>query len=452
MNRIYIILLFLTVSFSGISQEGNVYQFSLEEAIRFAIDSNYTSINARKDIASAIKQKWETIASGLPQVDAAVSYQNNLKQPVTLLPAEITGGEPGTFVPVTFGTKQNASATATINQLIFDGSYIVGLQASRVFLDYSENASEKTDLEVRKGVILAYGSVLLSEEYVSIFESNKEILEKNLLETQEIFKNGLAEEEDVEQLQITLLDIETLLSNAKRIELIARETLNMSLGLPIQTKVQLNDKLDQLVDLNIGLTFFDNTLNLEQNIDFKIAQNLIQQRNLEVKLEKSRALPSISAFVNYGTQAYNEGFTFFDKEQAWYQSSLFGVNMNIPILSSGGRGARTQRAKIELEKANTQFSQTKEQIKLDFNRAKSDYLFAVEDYENSKKNLSLAERIENKNRIKFVEGLASSFDLRQAQLQLYTTQQNFLQAMLNVITSKAALETIMNTPNIINNN
>ena len=223
MNRIYIILLFLTVSFSGISQEGNVYQFSLEEAIRFAIDSNYTSINARKDIASAIKQKWETIATGLPQLDAAVSYQNNLKQPVTLLPAEITGGEPGTFVPVTFGTKQNASATATINQLIFDGSYIVGLQASRVFLDYSENASEKTDLEVRKGVILAYGSVLLSEEYVSIFESNKEILEKNLLETQEIFKNGLAEEEDVEQLQITLLDIETLLSNAKRIELIARE-------------------------------------------------------------------------------------------------------------------------------------------------------------------------------------------------------------------------------------
>jgi Outer membrane protein len=156
--------------------------------------------------------------------------------------------------------------------------------------------------------------------------------------------------------------------------------------------------------------------------------------------------------MNYGTQAYNDDFTFFDKEQTWFQSSLLGVNMNIPIFSSGGRGARTQRAKIALEKANTQFIQTQEQIKLDLNRSKSNYQFAIENYENSKKNLQLAERIENKNQIKFVEGLASSFDLRQAQLQLYATQQNYLQAMLSVITAKAALETILNTPNIKNNN
>ena len=451
MNRPYILLIFLLVSFSGISQEGSSYQFSLEEAVQFAIDSNYTSINARRDIASAVKQKWETTATGLPQLSAAVSYQNNLKQPVTLIPAEITGGDPGTFVPVTFGTKQNASATATINQLLFDGSYIVGLQAAKVFLEFSENASEKTDLEVRKGVILAYGSVLISEENVAIFEKNRQTLEKNLNETREIFNNGLAEEEDVEQLQITLLDIETFLSNAKRMEVISRETLNMTLGIPIQTNVLLTDKLDQLAQQNMGLSFLDISLKLEQNIDFKIAQNLIQQRNLEWKLEKSRALPSISAFVNYGTQAYNDDFTFFDKEQSWYQSSLLGVNMNIPVFSSGGRGARKQRAKIALDKANTQFIQTKEQIKLDLNRARSDYQYSIENYENSKKNLQLAERIENKNQIKFVEGLVSSFDLRQAQLQLYTTQQNYLQAMLSVITAKASLETILNTPNIKNN-
>ena len=452
MNRLYIVLIFFTISFSGISQEEDPYQFSLEEAINFAVDSNYTSINARRDIASAVKQKWETIATGLPQLDAAVSYQNNLKQSVTLIPAEITGGDPGTFVPVTFGTKQNASATATINQLIFDGSYIVGLKATKVFLEFSENASEKTDLEVRKGVILAYGSVLLSKENVSIFEKNKLTLEKNLIETQEIFKNGLAEEEDVEQLQITLLDLETFLSNAKRMEIIARETLNMTLGIPIQTKVLLTDQLDQLVEQNIGLSLLDNSEEIEQNVDFKIAQNLIQQRNLELKLEKSRALPSISAFVNYGTQAYNDSFTFFDKEQIWHQSSLLGINMNIPIISSGGRGARSQRARIALEQANTQFIQTKEQIRLDLNRAKSDYQFAIENYENSRKNLRLAERIENKNQIKFVEGLSSSFDLRQAQLQLYTTQHNLLQAMLDVITSKASIETILNTPNLKNNN
>ena len=154
--------------------QNKTYSFSLEEAITFALDSNYTALNARRDIAKAIKQKWETTATGLPQLSGNITYQNNLKQQVTLIPAEFSGGEPGTFVPVIFGTKQNASAVATLNQLIFDGSYLVGLQAAKAFLDFSENAAEKTNLEVRKGVINAYGSVLLSEELITIFERNKE--------------------------------------------------------------------------------------------------------------------------------------------------------------------------------------------------------------------------------------------------------------------------------------
>ena len=121
--------------------------------------------------------------------------------------------------------------------------------------------------------------------------------------------------------------------------------------------------------------------------------------------------------------------------------------MNIPIISSGGRGARTQRAKIALEQANTQFVQTMQQLKLNLNNARSDYQFAIEKYGNSKKNLALAERIEKKNQIKFIEGIASSFELRQAQLQLYTSQQSYLQSMLDVISAKASLETILNTPN-----
>ena len=122
-----------------------------------------------------------------------------------------------------FGTQQQATATATLNQLIFDGSYLVGLQAARAFLDFSENANEKTQLEVRRGVINAYGSVLLADELVSIFESNKEKLENNLYEAQKIYENGLNEQEDVEQLEITLLEITTELSNAKRTAGIARQ-------------------------------------------------------------------------------------------------------------------------------------------------------------------------------------------------------------------------------------
>ncbi|MCB0456657.1 MAG: TolC family protein [Flavobacteriaceae bacterium] len=438
---------FLFLSAFTYSQEKS-YSFSLEEAVTFALDSNYTALNARRDIAKAIKKKWETTASGLPQIKANIGYNNNLKQPVTLIPAEFSGGEPGTFSPVTFGTKQSANAVATLEQLIFDGSYLVGLQAAKAFLNYSENANEKTQLEVRKGVINAYGSVLLSEELVAIFKKNKETLDKNLFETRKIYENGLTEEENVEQLEITLLDIETNLNNAERMLTIAKQMFNTALGIDINAPVILTEKLDTLAQENIQLSTLNEGLSLENNIDYKIAYNLTEQRSLEMKLEKSRALPRLSAFVNYGTQANSNSFTFLDSDQIWYQSSVLGVSMNIPLFSSGMRGARTQQARIALDQSKTQLEETVQNIKLQFDSAKSDYQFSIDKYENAKKNLALAERIESKNQIKFTEGLSTSFDLRQAQTQLYTAQQQYFQAMLDVINAKTQLETVLNNTQI----
>jgi outer membrane protein TolC len=443
------LFIFVFYSVVAFTQE-KTYSFSLEEAVTFALDSNYTALNAKRDIAKAIKKKWETTATGLPQINGNVSYNNNLKQPVTLVPSEFFGGEPGTFAPVTFGTKQSANAVATLEQLIFDGSYLVGLQAAKAFLDYSENANEKTQLEVRKGVINAYGSVLLAEELVAIFRKNKENLEKNLFETEKIYENGLTEEENVEQLEITLLDIETNLNNVERMQGIAKQMFNASLGIDINAEVILTQNLDELTKENIQLNTLSEDLSIENNIDYKIAYNLTEQRSLEMKLEKSRALPRLSAFVNYGTQANSNNFTFFDSDQIWYQSSILGVSMNIPIFSSGLRSSRTQQARISLDQSKTQLEETIQNVKLQFDSAKSDYQFSIDKYENAKKNLALAERIENKNQIKFTEGIATSFDLRQAQTQLYTAQQQYFQSMLDVINAKTQLETVLNTVQLNN--
>jgi len=448
MIRIIIFTSFILWSSLGLAQNNKEYSFTIEEAITFALDSSYTAINSRRDVAKAIKKKWETTATGLPQISAELNYQNNLKQPVTLLPGEIAGGLPGTFVPITFGTKQNGSATATLNQLIFDGSYLVGLQAAKVFLNYSKNADEKTKLEIRKGVINAYGSVLLAEELISIFEKNKITLEKNLNETRAIYENGLTEEENVEQLEITLIDIKNQLNNSKRSKIIARQMFNLAIGIDVNNKVTFKEKLEDLANQNISLNTLDSTFNMDNNIDFRIANNFTKQRSLELKLEKSKALPTLSAFVNYGTSANSDSFTFFDSEQIWYQSSLLGLKMNIPIFSSGMRGAKTQQARISLDQAKTDLINTKQNILLELNTAKSNYRFSIDNYDNAKKNLALAERIENKNQIKFKEGLTTSFDLRQAQIQLYSAQQQYFQSMLEVINSKSSLDTVLNNSNL----
>ena len=418
--------------------------FSLDEAIAFALENNYQAINASRDLIDAQKQKWETIASGLPQINGAVSYQNQLKQQVVQLPGEIAGGDPGTFVEVVFGQPQQMIATGTLRQQIFDGSYIVGVQATQAFLDYSKNNKEKTDLDVRKAVVEAYGNVLLAGESVSIFEKNSATLEKNLFETKKIYENGLGDEESVDQLQITLSSVTNQLKNAKRLEKITLQMLNLLMGIPLENPTVLTENLDDLTRQKIDYGILDNRFDMENNADYKLVYNLNEQRYFELKLAKSRALPTLNAFINYGGQSFGDQFTFFDSGQDWFGFSTFGVDLNIPIFSSLGRSASTQRAKIAYEKAKTQLTEAEEQIRLQLESAKSDYILAIEEYQTSKDNLTLAERIESKNQTKYAEGLATSFELRQAQTQLYSTQQEYLQSMVDVINRKTDLEIILN--------
>ena len=449
MTNKYFWIVLLGFGLSGLAQQGNQesYRFSLEEAINFAVDSSYSAINARKDVLAAMKQKWETTADGLPQISANVDYQYNPIIQITPLPGEIAGEEPGTFVPVQFTPRQNMNATAQLNQLIFDGSYIVALRAAKTFLEYSANFEEKTKLEVRKAVIDAYGNVLLMEESIEILEKNLASAEANLNETQLTFENGLAEEEDVEQLEITVLQLENELRNAKRNHQITKETLNFVLGIPITIPVELTDELSNLADKEMmAEDLLEEELQLEANIDFKIADNLVQQRELEWQLERSKALPSLSAFANYGYLSFSDNFNFFSSNADWFDFSMVGLNLNIPIFSSLQRDARTKRAQIALEQAEVEMEESIQQLRLETNRAKSDFQFATESYINSQRNLDLAERIEEKNEAKFKEGVASSFELRQAQQQLYSAQNEYLQAMLEVISSKSQLETILNKP------
>lgn len=439
-------LLLLTLLFALQINAQENHSFNLEEAINYALEHNRTAINAKNDIESAKKRKWETTTIGLPQINAEIDYKNWLKQQVSLIPAEFFGGNQGEFAEVAFGTNQTMNATATLSQLLFDGSYLVGLQSAKVFLEISENAKEKTDLEIRKAVINAYGNVLLTEESVKILERNLTVLEKNLFEISKIYENGLEEEESVEQLQITLSSVKNNLNKTTRLKKLAYQMLNITLGIDLNDSTILTDTLENLTTDNIDLSLLNAPDSIENTIDYKIATNDKRAKELLFKLEKSKALPSLRTFINAGYVANSEEFNFTSSNQKWFGSSLFGMSMNIPIFSSGLRSAATQRAKINLEKSEENLSEIEQQLKLKISSAKSDYQFAIEEYENKKQNLNLAERIENKNQIKFFEGIASSFELRQAQTQLYTSQQEFLQAMLNVINKKATLETVLNTP------
>ena len=429
-------LLCFMVTFSQDAPEN----FTLQEAIDYALKHNRIAKNASRDIDAAKKQKWETIATGLPQIDGRISYVNNLKQ-------QFPGIDFNGDNVVDFGAKQNITPSITLNQLVFDGSYLVGLQSAKVFLEISENAKTKTDLQVRQNVINAYGNVLLAIESIKLLDNNILILEKNLNETTKIYENGLGDQESVEQLQITLSSLKSNLNKTQRLKKITYQLLNLTLGLDINHPTGLTDTLETLTLQNMSLELLDTENNVEKTIDYKIAENNKVSKELLVKLEQSRALPTLRGFITGSYIGNNDQFRFLDSNQFWAGTAAFGFNLDIPVFGAGLKSARTQRAKINLEKSIDDLTETEQQIKLQIESAKSDYQFSIEDYENKKENLNLSERIERKNQTKFFEGIASSFELRQAQTQLYGAQQEFLQAMLNVINNKAALETISNTIN-----
>jgi outer membrane protein TolC len=216
------------------------------------------------------------------------------------------------------------------------------------------------------------------------------------------------------------------------------------LGIAFDTDTLLSDTLEDLTFQKIDLETLNMQFDAKETVDYQIANNTKVSNELMVKVEKAKALPSLSASLSGGFNTFSNDFTLFNTNSQWYDFAILGVNLNVPIFSSGMRNASTQRAKINLEKAEDDLIEAEQQLNLQIATAKSNYQFATEDYYNKRQNLNLAERIESKNQIKFFEGIGSSFELRQAQIQLYTAQQELLQAMLDVINTKTELETITN--------
>ena len=441
--------LFFFIIFIGIFANAQNFpnSLTLDEAIKYGINNNFSVKNANREIEKAQKDRWSTIAIGLPQIYAEVNYQNFLEMPVSLVPAEFFGGQSGEFAEISFGTKQKVVGSVRMDQLIFDGSYIVGLEASKIFLKISENIYEKTTLETKKIIVNNYAAALLAGENVKLLNKNKKNLEENVSEIHQLFKNGFLEEESVEQIQLTLANINTQLKYAVNLSKIIHEMLKFNLGIPVEKKVVLSSQISEIIDESNLIFENQNNFNISNNIDIKIAENNFLSESLLYKYEKSKFLPSLKAFINGSYTGNNEKFDFAKNNQKWFGSSLFGLSLDIPLFSSFSKKVNSQKAKISMQQAETKLNETQYRIRMEIETALNDYQLAIENYFTEKENLGLAERIENKNQVKYFEGMVGSFELRQAQLQLYSSQSKYLSSIQNLIERKINLETLINSTN-----
>ena len=440
MRKLLLVLFISNICYS----QSEVVSLSIEDAVKYGIENNRNLKNAEREIQMAYQERWKTIAIGLPNVSLDLNYLNNLELPTSLIPAEFFGGNKGDFSEIQFGTEQTAIGSVRMEQLLFDGSWLVGLEYSKIFLATSENFYEKTLLEVREGIVKLYSLVATLNEGISLLENNLENFKKDLNEVNELYKNGFQEEENVEQIRLTLAQAELSLLQAIKTRDNQINLLKLVLGININDELVLVTSLDDFIGNNVvfGNSFED--FDTDKNVDIKISQNMFDTKRIEYKLEKSKQLPKISGFVSGTYTGYNNEFNFTDKSQSWFGSSVVGVNLEIPLFNANRMNVSSQKAKIAMEQARANLEEQEEKTQAEVIQKLNDYQLANKSLIVNEQNMNLAISIEDKNSIKFFEGLVSSFELRQAQIQLLDSQQKYLNSVIELISIKTELETLYN--------
>ncbi|MCF6170282.1 MAG: TolC family protein [Bacteroidales bacterium] len=441
------IILFTLIYFiigSGNAQEIKV--FSLEEATAFGLENNYEIINSEKDVEAAKARVLESTALGLPQLNASINYTDNLARPTFILPGEFTGN-PGQDVEIQFGTKYDATLGAEASQLIFSGQYLVGLKAAKKFLEKTTVDFFKNKLAVRQKIAESYYNVLATGEALRIIDTTLAITKDLADETRQVYEVGFAEDIDVDQLDLLVADLEASQTFFQNQLVITHAFLKFYLGLTENDSLVLTDDIAMLIENRMKTDVLSKPFNYNQHVDYVSLNRQKELTGLQVDLEKSAYLPTLSAKINFQTQAQRETWDFFSSSGQWYNSSAFGVSMQIPILSSGERRAKVKQARIAFEQVEVLEKQLRTSLNLEYQTARNEYLNAHSIYLNKDKNRKVSEKIYLKTTEKFKEGMASSLDILNTQNQFLNSQRDYINAANALLKAGLDLEMILTRVN-----
>jgi outer membrane protein len=420
-----------------------VREFSLEEVQAFAVANSFETKKTQLDILAARKKLQETVASGLPQASSTMSYMNNLELTTMLIP-NFFEGKFDEKIPVQFGTQHNASLNLTVNQLIFNGSYFVGLQTSSIYRGLADQNHERTKMEVLKTVTDTYYLILVTEESEKILQASLTNLEKTHNEISELYKEGFVSETDVDLLQIAITKLKNGLQALQRQIGIAYSMLKFQMGLNLEEQIQLTEKLSDVLERVVAPYSRRPDFNLEDSVDYQLLKSQEQMSKMALKNEQMQLLPTVVAFYTFQLSAMRSAFNFFSADDDWYRSQIVGLNVSIPIFKSGAQKARISQARLTLEQARNTREQVARGLLLQIESTRAALDTAHNSYANTKDNLNLSSKVYDKTLIKYKEGVASSMDLTQAHNGFLAAQNEYIQSISQLLQAQNSLDRLLN--------
>ncbi len=422
------------------SQESNTeMKLTLKEAQEYALLNNKMVQAAKSDVLASRAALWETISAALPQVNASGSFADNLKLMTTLLPGEFFG-QPGEKIPVTFGSQFNSSASVQASLLLFNAPLYIGIETTKLAKKLSEENLEKSELDTKESVASAYYLILVSEKSLQILGQNIDNLNETLESTKAMYTAGMAEETDVDQMVSNVSMVENSRSSLERTIELNYNLLRFQLGVEAGTKIVLTETLESLVEqVNVEALLsqeFDHT----QHVDFRMIAGQERMSELALKSQKAAILPTFSGYYNYGTNGMGDEIS----DLRWFQNSVAGLQVSLPIIASGQRYARIRKAQFNLEKARNTREMIAEQLLIQEKQLRYNLINANLQYKSQMENVEVSKRVYNSMKNKFNQGMASSLDLTQANSQYLQAENNYVSALMNLLQTKLALDKLLN--------
>ncbi|MEK0413724.1 MAG: hypothetical protein RL070_1212 [Bacteroidota bacterium] len=408
-------------------------EFSISQCVDYAYKNNLQVKNALLTIKSQEAINKEVTASALPSINATVGGVDYLQLPVSLLPGEIFGGTPGSYIPVRFGTKYNANASLQLQQLLFDGQVFVALQARRTTIALQQKSAEVTEEMIKTNIHKIYYQLVVSKTQIGLLDANIERLKKLEHDSKELYKNGFVEKLDLDKISVQIANLETeklKATNAIELGYIGLKTL---MGMPVKDTLILTDKIseDQI------------TTDIASNQDYQYtdrkefqAVSLGKKLNeYNIKRYQLSYLPTIAMSGAYTKNAQRNQFNFF-KGGDWFTTSFIGLNISTPIFDGFARKARITKAKIDLQQTENQLQNLRLTIDAEVTQAKMNFATAISTLNNQKKNMQLAESVYAQTKKKYEIGTGSNMEITGAQTDLVTAQTNYIGAMYSAIIAR----------------
>ena len=357
---------------------------------------------------------------------------------------DLSGGlPPGQDFIAVFAADNISQGKIEASQLIFDGSYIVGLQAAKKYYEFTKLDKEKTNNEVKKMVSSSYYLVLVAEENIKVLEGSFENMEASIDETKQLVEQGFVEETELDQLMLIKSDLESTLQSAIQSKDVALKMLKLNLGLEISSDVTLSDSLPGIMEEVNMDALLTQQFDAAGNPDLKVLEAQRDLLRLNVKRFNAQRLPTIAAFYAYQNTAYQFDWDWL-KDATWYDAQNVGVSVSIPLISSGQQVAVIKQAKLELTKMENTLEYAQRAFNIQFTNAINDLNTKNTNYGNAKKSLKIAEKIFDRTTVKYKEGLSSSFELSQMKNQVLQSQGKYIQSLFDVLSAKAELDKLQN--------